>query len=120
MDLRLYSGHIWKLWLNAIPMFMDYIPVQGIQAIYKSHRFQGLEAVCVRIFRARPVIEGIQAARLYRVYLLHLLCSGNSVPGTEFREQSSGNSVPGTEFREQCSGNSVPGTVFREQSSGNI
>ena len=61
MDLRLYSGHIWKLWLNAIPMFMDYIPVQGIQAIYKSHRFQGLEAGCVGIFRARPVIEGIQA-----------------------------------------------------------
>ena len=25
-------------------------------------------------------------ARLYRVYLLHLLCSGNTVPGTEFRE----------------------------------
>ena len=69
MDLRLYSGHIWKLWLNAIPMFMDYIPVQGIQAIYKSHRFQGLEARYVGIYRARPVIEGIKALFLLTVYV---------------------------------------------------
>ena len=30
--------------------------------------------------------EDVLLARLYRVYLLHLLCSRNTVPGTEFRE----------------------------------
>ena len=40
-------------------------------------------------------------ARLYRVYLLHLLCSGNTVPGTEFRELNFLLVVPWKVFPEQ-------------------
>ena len=40
-------------------------------------------------------------ARLYRVYLLHLLCSGTFVPGTEFRELNFLLVVPWKVFPEQ-------------------
>ena len=42
-----------------------------------------------------------RVARLYRVYLLHLLCSGNTVPGTEFRELHFLLVVPWKVFPEQ-------------------
>ena len=40
-------------------------------------------------------------ATLYRVYLLHLLCSGNTFPGTEFRELHFLLVVPWKVFPEQ-------------------
>ena len=43
----------------------------------------------------------LQNARLYRVYLLHLLCSGTFVPGTEFRELNFLLVVPWKVFPEQ-------------------
>ena len=42
-----------------------------------------------------------RVARLYRVYLLHLLCSGNTVPRTEFRELHFLLVVPWKVFPEQ-------------------
>ena len=47
------------------------------------------------------LLKTIKAARLYRVYLLHLLCSGNTVPGTEFRELHFLLVVPWKVFPEQ-------------------
>ena len=45
-------------------------------------------------------------------------CTGKSAKGPVYREVSTGTSVQGSKHRDQCTGKSAQGTVYREVSTG--